>query len=112
MTLLVPFSTPQSSSTVNLFETLCSGCDVQQCEDCRFATGEDQPTLPQCLPVMENARSTGGTVTLEMVSIEPGYWRATTTSDNVLACYNEAACLGGVTESPGYCLQGYEGPCE
>ena len=44
--------------------------------------------------------------------LEAGYWRTTNTSRNVLACFNEKACLGGVTGNPGYCSDGYEGPCE
>ena len=60
---------------------------------------------------MDHATSSGGNVTLQTLSIERGYWRATASSTEVLACYNADACLGGVTGTPGYCLDGYEGPC-
>ncbi|CAN0288143.1 unnamed protein product, partial [Scytosiphon promiscuus] len=49
-------------------------------------------------------------VTLERLFVERGYWRATPTSTNVLACYHPDACLGGVTGATGYCHEGYEGP--
>ena len=60
---------------------------------------------------MEHAYSPGGLTTLGMVWIEPGYWRATPSSLQVLACYNADACLGGLAEASGFCLEGYEGPC-
>ena len=67
---------------------------------------------PVCTDAMGHAFSDGGTDTLEMLSIERGYWRATPSSEDVLACYNADACLGGVTGAAGYCLEGYEGPCK
>lgn len=67
---------------------------------------------PMCRDAMEHSFSDGGTGTLEMLSIERGYWRATPSSEDVLACYNADACLGGVTGAAGYCLEGYEGPCK
>ncbi len=68
--------------------------------------------VPMCSDVLEHTNSSGGSVTLEELWIEPGFWRATQTSTDILACYHADACLGGVTESAGYCLKGYEGPCE
>lgn len=61
---------------------------------------------------MANTRSEGGPATLEMISIDKGYWRATNSSRDVLACYNADACLGGLTGTAEYCLEGYEGPCK
>lgn len=61
---------------------------------------------------MDHSNSSGGTVTLETLSIEPGYWRATASSTEIVPCYHADACLGGVTGTAGYCLEGYEGPCE
>lgn len=88
------------------YETACSGCQTT-CEGCSF-----DGLVPACSEVMEHAVSPGGLVTLEMLTIEPGYWRATESSRDILACYNEDACLGGLTGEAGYCLEGYEGPCE
>lgn len=61
---------------------------------------------------MPNTGSDGGAVTLDMITIDKGYWRATNSSKNILACYHADACLGGLTGTPGYCLEGYEGPCK
>lgn len=44
--------------------------------------------------------------------VDRGHWRASNKSTAVLPCYNPAACLGGVTGEPGYCSEGYAGPCE
>ena len=51
-------------------------------------------------------------VTMETLVISRGYWRATSTSDAILACYNADACSGGVTGAESFCALGYTGPCE
>ncbi|CAN0499411.1 unnamed protein product, partial [Scytosiphon promiscuus] len=50
--------------------------------------------------------------TLETLSIDKGYWRATSSSDTILACYNTDACAGGQTETEAFCNAGYSGACE
>eukprot|EP00903_Cladosiphon_okamuranus_P006392 g6257.t1 len=87
------------------YEAICSGCQTT-CEECFFR----ESLVPACVDVMTHSISPGGTVTLEALSIEPGYWRATVSTKDIAACYHAEACLGGVTESAGYCLEGYEGP--
>lgn len=99
------FARSQSSEP---YDTICDGCRTT-CEGCSF---DDPLLVPICTDVMDHAASPGGTVTLEMISIDGGYWRATPSSREVLRCYNQDACLGGVTGTPDYCLQGYMGPCE
>lgn len=68
--------------------------------------------VPLCSDVIPHSTSDGGLVTLETLSIDPGYWRATNSSTEVLACYNVDACVGGITGATEYCVEGYEGPCE
>eukprot|EP00903_Cladosiphon_okamuranus_P005767 g5717.t2 len=88
------------------YEAVCDGCAIA-CEGCVFA----EPLLaPICKEVMTHSTSSGGKTTLEDLSLERGYWRATNSSEVVLACYNEDACLGGQTGASEYCLEGYEGP--
>ena len=89
-----------------LYDTVCKGCDTL-CTECPIKDKE-----PICLDELEHSNSTGGSTTLESLLIERGYWRATNTSTNILACYNSDACLGGLTGEQGYCSKGYEGPCE
>lgn len=91
----------------NPFEVLCHGCETT-CNRCVFVEGDLAPT---CREVMDHTTSDGGNVTLRELSVNKGYWRATPTSPEVLACYNADACLGGVTGTSSYCLDGYEGPC-
>ncbi|CAM9580855.1 unnamed protein product, partial [Hapterophycus canaliculatus] len=76
----------------------CSGCEV-------YSAGS-----MSCEPQFEHSVSGGYPVVLETLQIERGYWRATNTSTIFLSCYNEEACVGGVTGSPGYCHEGYSGP--
>ena len=68
--------------------------------------------MPYCEVVLAHSSSNGSSTTIESLSIDPGYWRATATSENVLACYNLDACEGGVTGASNYCHKGYEGSCE
>lgn len=91
------------------FEAVCSGCEDIDCEGCLF---EEATVVPVCSTELDHSTSRGGNVTLELLEFDPGYWRATSTSEVVLACYNEDACLGGITGADGYCDQGYEGPCK
>ena len=68
---------------------------------------------PVCSKALEHSTSTGGpNATLMTLEIEPGYWRASSTSREISACDNKDACKGGLTGSPDYCRKGYKGPCE
>lgn len=87
-------------------DTLCQGCKTE-CQTCE-APGE----IPVCRGQIEHTVSAGGNTTLENLWIEPGFWRASNSSELILSCYNEDACLGGTTKEDGYCQDGYEGPCE
>ncbi|CAM9650623.1 unnamed protein product [Scytosiphon promiscuus] len=70
-----------------------------------------EPNLsPACVRAIDHSTSRGGNTTLETLSIDPGYWRATEFSTDVLPCYRADACLGGVTGRADYCREGYEGP--
>lgn len=89
-----------------LFDVICSGCDAS-CTGCSVP-GD----APGCAAEIERSNSTGGDVTLATLLIDPGCWRASNTSMEVLTCYNENACRGGLTGAPDYCRSGYEGPCE
>lgn len=69
--------------------------------------------MPTCSATLKNSESPGGyTTTIQDLSINSGYWRATNTSENVLTCYNVNSCKGGLTSAPEYCREGYEGPCK
>lgn len=98
------------SKSGDIFETVCNGCG-ETCHDCRF---DGQQAAPICISLeeaeVEHGTSHGGFTTVEELFIEPGYWRATNLSTNILECYNSVACPGGITS--GSCEPGYEGPCE
>ena len=96
------------SQSNNLYAVLCKGCE-EPCKGCFF---ERASMSPVCSKTMENTHSPGDLTTLEMVVIDRGYWRATISGQEVLPCYNTDACLGGLTGANGFCLKGYEGPCE
>ncbi|CAN0102282.1 unnamed protein product, partial [Ectocarpus fasciculatus] len=71
---------------------------------------ENEDRVPICVAQLDHTRSEGGDTTIETLSLDAGYWRATNDSINVLACYNEDACAGGMTDDPAFCQLGYEGP--
>ena len=85
---------------------VCKGCDTQ-CDEC-VVKGKE----PMCHEEVEHSTATGGNVTMDFLSIEPGYWRATNMSIIILECYRTKACLGGITGKEDYCKEGYEGPCQ
>eukprot|EP00903_Cladosiphon_okamuranus_P020904 g19197.t1 len=96
-----------SEESEDTFEAVCNGCEDIECEGCLF---EETMLVPVCSTELDHSTSRGGSVSLELLEIDPGYWRATNTSEVVLACYNEDACLGGITGADDYCDQGYGGP--
>ena len=92
----------------NPYEAVCDGCQPD-CDGCVFA---EPNVAPICAEVLDHSKSPGGKVTVESLSIQPGYWRATAFSEDVFECYHADACLGGVTGASNYCREGYEGPCK
>lgn len=63
-----------------------------------------------CINAAEHSSAAGGNATIEPLPIDPGFWRATNTSTDVLACLNAKACFGRVMGRDEYCHTGYEGP--
>ena len=100
--------TDATEANITRYERICDGCP-QLCVECEV---EDKYLVPVCSSELEHTQSEGGGTTIETLKLYPGYWRATNKSDKILACYNEEACLGGVTGAPSFCQTGYEGQCE
>lgn len=90
-------------------EAACDGCQTPCDDDGCF---EEPPLVPICAEAMEHTSSAGGTNNITLLRVDDGFWRATPYAMDVLPCYNADACLAGVTNSSGSCLDGYEGPCE
>lgn len=89
---------------------VCVGCpDWDECFNCSIARGSVTST---CEAPLEHTLANEDGVTLDTLSLENGYWRATSESDHILACYNEDACIGGQTGATNFCASGYTGPCE
>lgn len=91
-----------------LFDTVCDGCEEKEKWDGVIVSGG----TPLCSLAMDHTESRGGHATVEMLSIKHGWWRPTKTSRDVLPCYNDDACQGGITGADGFCGTGYKGPCE
>lgn len=92
------------------YEAVCNGCPAPDAYD--GITMGVENLVPTCTETLENTRSDGANTSIEDIRIDPGYWRATTTTKTILACYNADACLGGITGEAGYCRKGYYGPCK
>ena len=89
---------------------MCSDCPGwDECSNCTIERGDLTST---CATPLEHTTATEPGTALETLDIDQGYWRVTNTSDNVLACYNPDACIGGQTGAGGFCAQGYKGPCK
>ncbi|CAN0437324.1 unnamed protein product [Ectocarpus sp. 12 AP-2014] len=90
------------------FETVCFDCPGwDECSSCTIESGD---TTPTCEAPLEHTSADAESITLETLHIDEGYWRATTKSENILACYNEDACSGGQTGVDSFCASGYTGP--
>ncbi|CAN0016960.1 unnamed protein product [Ectocarpus fasciculatus] len=90
------------------FKTVCLGCPAwDECSNCTIADG----TVTQiCEVPLEHTSADEDGLTLETLNIDEGYWRATTESVIILACYNADACAGGKTGADSFCASGYQGP--
>lgn len=95
---------PNISQTV--FDVACEACDTL----CRSCTYDYE--VPSCSEQLDHTMSAGGNTTLATLKIDRGYWRSSPNSTTVLGCYNEDACIGGISGEDGFCDDGYEGPCE
>ena len=101
---------PQIPANQTSYETVCGGCGAQgKCSRCIV---KDSSHTPVCTDVFDHTDSQGGIATLETLILEAGYWRATNSSRQIMACFNKNACGGGLTRNPDNCSTGYEGPCE
>lgn len=88
---------------------MCVGCpDLDECSGCTITRPD---ITPICEAPLEHTTAEQEGVTLETLSIARGFWRATNKSENILACFNTDACIGGVPLD-GYCAQGYTESCE
>lgn len=89
---------------------MCFDCPSwDECSGCSITRGDVTHT---CAAPLEHTTSEEQGVTLETLKIDEGYWRATTESDIILACYNTDACRGGETGAEDFCASGYNGPCD
>ena len=61
---------------------------------------------------MPGAIATGNAgATLEMLELDRGYYRTSSTSELVVECHREKACIGG-SSAGHYCASGYTDVCE
>ena len=67
---------------------------------------------PICDFELEHTTSGEPGNTLNTLSVDKGYWRAKAETNNILQCYNMAACRGGRTGTETFCGDGYTGPCK
>ena len=98
----------QDGPDTERYNRVCGGCQPE-CRNCILGDSNLDAT---CSNELEHTTATGPVNTLETLSIDKGYWRATNASSDILACFNKAACLGGQTGSATFCDDGYMGPCE
>ncbi|CAM9692446.1 unnamed protein product, partial [Ectocarpus sp. 12 AP-2014] len=83
----------KEEGSTSRYETVCFDCpDWDECLGCMIEEGEVTPT---CEAPLEHTNAEEPGLTLETLNIDGGYWRTTTDSDDILACYNPDACRGG-----------------
>ena len=91
------------------FTTLGPG--AQSLGDCGCFPGfyEKNATDPECVQCPEGSACVNATTKLEALPLAPGYWRQKNVSEEMRACFTEAACLGGTNVSV-QCAPGQRGP--
>ena len=104
------FPCPQKEFGTARYDSICSGCPSW--EDCQNCTVGELASPPICSNALDHTTTNGSGSTLETLSVDGGYWRASSDSDTILACYNVKACAGGQTGTETFCNDGYMGPCE
>ncbi|CAM9660999.1 unnamed protein product [Ascophyllum nodosum] len=88
---------------------VCSRCTDSKC-DAPTGIDMDSFTVPVCEVVPEGVNTTGNSgMTLETLSLMPGFYRTFSKSREILECYREEACMGG-SNADRYCAEGYAGP--
>lgn len=94
-------------SQASAYLTACNDCpDEKECEECAVTNAD---TVQKCETLLAHVSSPNSDGTLESLNLARGYWRSSSTSKDILECYEEDACVGGVD---GYCELGYGGPCK
>ncbi|CAM9161301.1 unnamed protein product [Ectocarpus sp. 13 AM-2016] len=91
------------------FDVVCSSCALS-CEEIPDSVDMlNGSSLPVCETPMSGveASSEGGMV-LSKLNLDPGYYRTSIESRNILKCHREEACVGGAEISQ-YCNTGYQG---
>ena len=63
----------------------------------------------ECIAVFEGMSDSTFGMTVTNMELEPGFWRATRSSEELLPCLNADHCKGGAEPSE-TCSEGYEGP--
>ena len=92
------------------YETVCDGCPSWgDCHSCDVSEPELEPV---CDFALDHSTSDEPGNTLNTLSANEGYWRAIPDTDNILPCYNVAACGGGRTGTETFCGDGYTGACK
>ncbi|CAM9198462.1 unnamed protein product [Ectocarpus sp. 12 AP-2014] len=90
------------------FEEVCSGC-APSCQEIPASVDMiDGGLVPACEMVMAGVDASGNGMNVSTLNLTRGYWRTSAESRNVLKCYQENACVGGVDTSR-YCEEGYQG---
>lgn len=92
------------------FNEVCSRCatiddDVAQFQEVRI------DDIPVCAELPSGATDSSKGTTVENLNLEKGYYRTSNQSHDILKCYQEKACHGGI-DTAKYCASGYKGPCE
>lgn len=94
------------------FAVICAGCPGGCRDTPPGVFVQSNESVPVCEEVPEGAVELNVGATLEHLELKTGYYRVSERSHNVLECYNEEACEGGVETADESCAEGYKGVCE
>lgn len=94
-----------------MYEVDCDSCP-ELCGDCYMHANH----VHTCEPVPTHTYSDAPGGNLQSLGLDPGYWRSSIYSKEILECYGATACIGGgtrgIASADSYCGDAYTGPCE
>lgn len=112
--LVYVFGVPPQDDASNdvRFEMACAECPTGENTSNQGAVKVQYPNrIPECEPVPRGVMSLSSGTTVEMITLERGFFRTSETSRDILECHRQSSCIGG-NDATNYCAPGYEGPCE
>lgn len=93
-----------------VFELVCAQC-LDGCQSVLTTVDFKSDMIHVCDAIPEGVQASSPRITIETFDLKEGYYRVNAESSEVLECFQENSCVGGM-DANNYCATGYKGPCK